>query len=53
MSISSTSKDNPSPSAKSTNPPRSANDSNFITPGAFVNLKFSIFSFELDFDHQL
>ena len=49
MSISKTSKDKPSPSAKSAKPLKSANDSNFITPGAFTILKFSIFSFEKDF----
>ena len=49
MSISNLSKDNPSPSAKSAKPPRSAKDNNLITPGAFTTLKFSILSFELDF----
>ena len=48
MFISNTSKDNPSPSAKSANPPKSASDNNLITPGAFTNLKSSIFSFETD-----
>ena len=50
MSISKTSKDKPSPSARSANPPRSANDNNLITPGAFITLKFSILSFEFDFE---
>ena len=49
MSISKTSKDKPSPSAISAKTLKSANDSNFITPGAFTILKFSIFSFEKDF----
>ena len=42
------SNDKPSPSAKSANPPRSARDKSFITPGALTTLKFSIFNFELD-----
>ena len=49
ISISNTSKDNPSPSAKSAKPPKSAKDNNLITPGAFITLKFSILSFEFDF----
>ena len=44
------SKDNPSPSARSAKPPKSAKDNNWITPGAFITLKFSILSFELDFE---
>ena len=46
MFISRTSNDIPSPSAKSAKPPKSARDSNFTIPGAFVTLNFSIFNFE-------
>jgi hypothetical protein len=53
ISISNTSNDKPSPSAKSAKPPKSANDNNLITPGALITLKFSILSFELDLFHQL
>ena len=51
--ISKISKDRPSPSAKSANPPKSARDNNFITPGAFITLKFSILSFEIEFDSSI
>ena len=53
ISISNTSKDKPSPSAKSTKPLRSAKANSLITPGAFITLKFSIFSFELDFESSI
>ena len=43
------SKDNPSPSAKSARPPKSARDKSFTTPGALTTLKFSIINFEEDF----
>ena len=46
--ISKISNDNPSPSAKSASPPRSAKDNNLMIPGALITLKFSISSFELD-----
>ena len=49
MFISNESKERPSPSAKSTRPPKSASDNNLIKPGAFITLKFSILSFEFDF----
>ena len=48
MLISSVSKDRPSPSARSANPPKSANESNFTIPGALTTLKFSIFNFEFE-----
>ena len=48
MLISKTSKDKPSPSAKSASPPKSAKDNNLIKPGALITLKFSIFNFEFD-----
>ena len=41
ISISSVSKDKPSPLAKSAKPPRSAKDSNWIIPGALITLKLS------------
>ena len=46
------SNDNPSPSAKSAKPPKSAKDNNLITPGALTILKFSILRLELDFRYQ-
>ena len=49
ISTSKTSKDSPSPSARSAKPPKSARESNFTKPGTFTILKFSILSFELDF----
>ena len=50
--ISSLSKDKPSPDAKSASPPKSANDNNLITPGAFFILKFSIISLNLKYRFQ-
>ena len=47
-SISNTSKDKPSPSVKSANPPRSAIDNSLTNLGAFITLKFSIFNFEFE-----
>ena len=51
--ISKISNDNPSPSAKSANPPKSAKDNNLTTPGALITLKFSILSFELDYNSSI
>ena len=48
MFISRMSKEIPSPAAKSDKPPKSARLKSFTIPGAFITLKFSIFSFELD-----
>ena len=53
ISISNRSKDRPSPFAKSTSPPKSASDNNLITPGALTTLKFSILSFEFDFESSI
>ena len=48
ITISSFSKDRPSPSARSARPPKSAKDNNLTKPGASLILKFSIINFELD-----
>ena len=53
MSISKTSKVNPSPSAKSARPLRSASESNFTIPEAFITLKFSILSLDLDLSSSI